>query len=39
MSGILFNKDGATRDKIIPKDDLYLIIKALKRLLHWSNVL
>lgn len=30
MSGILFNKDGATRDKIIPKDSLYLIIKALK---------
>ena len=30
MSGILFNKDGATRDKIISKDSLYLIIKALK---------
>lgn len=30
MSGILFNKDGATMDKIISKDDLYLIIKALK---------
>lgn len=30
MSGILFNKDGATRDKIVSKDDLYLIIKALK---------
>ena len=30
MSGILFDKDGVTRDKFIPKDDLYLIIKALK---------
>ena len=30
MSGILFNKDGATKDKIITKDELYLVIKALK---------
>ena len=30
MSGILFNKDGATRDKIISKDELYLVIEALK---------
>lgn len=30
MSGILFNEDGATRDKIISKDELCLVIKALK---------
>jgi hypothetical protein len=28
--GICFNEDGATRDKIISKDDLYLVIEALK---------
>ena len=28
--GITFNKDGATRDKIITKDELCVIIKALK---------
>lgn len=30
MSGIYFDKTGATMDKLISKDDLYLIIKALK---------
>lgn len=28
--GIRFNEDGATKDKIITKDELYLVIKALK---------
>ena len=28
--GISFNKDGATKDKIISKDELYLVIEALK---------
>lgn len=30
MSGIYFDKNGATMDELISKDDLYLIIKALK---------
>lgn len=28
--GIKFDKNGATKDKIITKDELYLVIKALK---------
>ena len=30
MKGITFNKDGATMDEIISKDDINLIIKALR---------
>ena len=30
MKGITFNKDGATMDEIVSKDDINLIIKALR---------
>lgn len=30
MKGITFNKDGATMDEIVSKDDINLIIKVLK---------
>ena len=30
MKGITFNKDGATMDEIISKDDINLIVKALR---------
>ena len=37
MKGITFNKDGATMDEIVSKDDINLIIKAL-RLKRFADV-